>query len=354
MSLEELYDNHEICKLEEKLLVKPLEPKDFDGREIKTYIGKYPLEPVKYRSKGNYEFVGDGNGGTYGGELIAQAVQAGWESLKEPAVMSPHSLHTYFAKPGSHESAIRWEVQVISEGKTFASRIVQGFQLHNNVLVTVIQISFVKHNSIAHRLSNNKRVLQLQKKPLEWFYKYKDILDDMNYFAHLHEFVENIVPPEFFQPTFGVDFNTNGNSELGYFVRFSDDNEKAVDLKRARYLQLTYLSDNFFLGTILKALGLPILGTKFDHLAFFRVSLDHSVYFHDDDFDPLDWLYVDYRFSNFTNDRTLAQCFIYTLSGKLVASVVQEGLIYLKDHFHDAIQENATISSEPTSVQPKL
>lgn len=351
MSLADIYENHEICRIEEKLEVLPVEQPE--GKPGKTFIGKYPLEPVKYKNRSGYEAVNDGTGGTYGGEIIAAAIHATWASIENPD-FSPHSVHSYFAKPGSHESPIRWEIQEINTGKSFASRSTTGYQLHSNVIVCNVQVSFVKNNSIEWRRANNKLLLQMQKKPQEYFFKYKDILDDMNYFAHLHDFVENIVPPDFFQPTYGLNFNEGGSQEFGYFVRFNDNNEKCKNLLKSRYAQLAYITDNFYLGVITKALGLPVLGSKFDHLDYLRISLDHSIYFHDTDFDPLEWMFVDFRFSNYNNDRTLAQCTVFTLEGKMIASVAQEALCVFKPHFHEAFKENASIALNAVPIQPKI
>lgn len=341
MSLEEVYDNDDICRIEEKFALIEIEGKPTEGKVIHNYIGKYPLEPFR-----------DGGRGTYGGELVCQGILAAWASISDPD-MSPHSMHSYFAKAGSDESPLRWEVQEINNGKRYANRLAMGYQSHTNVLVYIIQVSFVKHNSFEQRkqLTNEKR-LKFQKQPQQFFYKYKDRLDDMNYIQHTHDFLLNIVPPEYLEPTYGVNFDTRGSSEFGFFVKFNDNLDNVKDLQKTKLTQLAYISDSFYLGTIIKALGLPIIGRKFDHFEFFRVSLDHAIYFHDNDYDPNEWLFIDYRFSNFNNDRVLCQCSIFTLQGKMVASIVQEGLVYFKDHFYNAIEEG--INKDANHTQSKL
>lgn len=321
MSLKELYEQDDICKIEEKFSLI----KQDDAKHI--YLGKYPLEPFR-----------DGARGTFGGELISQGVLACWETVQDTQ-MSPHSMHSYFVKAGSIESPIRWEIQEISNGRNYSNRLGMGYQSHNNKLVYTIQVSFVKNNSEKDRyLLTQERKLHLQKKPQSFFYKYKGRLDDMNYIEHTHDFLQNVIPREFLEPTFNIDLNTQGGSELGFFVRFNDS-EKAKNQLKTKITMLNYLSDSVYLGTLVKALGLPIVGHDFDTMDFFRVSLDHAVFYHDTDFDPLDWLFMDYRFSRLNNDRVLCQCSIFTMDGRMVASVVQEGLVHFKPQYIESIDK---------------
>ena len=105
------------------------------------------------------------------------------------------------------------------------------------------------------------------------------------------------------------------------------------------------MSDLFFLGTLAKGLGLPIAGHHFDTLNFFRVSLDHELFIHDIDFDPQQWMFIDYLFTSLNNDRVLCQVQYFTLEGKMVALVVQEALVYLGPKIIDSVRHNSAQSS---------
>jgi acyl-CoA thioesterase II len=327
MSLKELYENNDISRIEEKFSLVHL-PNPTDRSDFHIFQGKYPLEPFR-----------DGARGTYGGEFASQGLMAAWESVKDPS-MSPHSFHSYFVKAGSVESPIRWEVQEASNGKNYCNRLVQGYQSHTNKLVYTLQASFVKNNSYKSReLLTNESKLSMQKKPQQAFYKYKDILDDLNYVEHTHDLIQHIVPKEFFKQDLNLNLEERGNTEFGFFVRINDDLSKAKNQLKTKLSQVTYLSDSFYLGTLSKGLGLPIIGHHFDTLNFFRVSLDHSVYFHDVDFDPTEWLFLDYRFSRLNNDRVLCQCQIFTLKGEMVVSITQEGLVHFEKEFIESVKQ---------------
>jgi acyl-CoA thioesterase 8 len=61
------------------------------------------------------------------------------------------------------------------------------------------------------------------------------------------------------------------------------------------------------------------------------VSLDHSIYFHDPrGFRADDWLFTEMESSWAGDGRGLATSRIYTQSGKLIATCIQEGVVRLK------------------------
>ena len=75
-------------------------------------------------------FVGIGPkypwGGLYGGQIVAQALRAAAATV-EPE-FRVHSLHAYFIRRGDHEEPIRFEVDRIRNGRSFATRSVVARQ----------------------------------------------------------------------------------------------------------------------------------------------------------------------------------------------------------------------------------
>ncbi|CAN3372206.1 hypothetical protein DIURU_004256 [Diutina rugosa] len=331
-----IYDNPNICKLEEKLDVIPGEPSDKPG--FHNYVGKYPLQPPL-----------DGARGVYGGEFVAQGTYAAWASVPDPE-MSPHSLHSYFVKAGSSESPIRWEVQEISNTRNYANRLCHGYQSHTGKLCFTLQVSFVRNNNATRRNELGHRdgvqPLQIQRKPQAFFNKYKDRLESEPYFEHTHGLMQNYIPREFLQTDYNIDLKTRGNVEFGFFTKVNDNLDVAHNPVKAKITSMLFLSDSFWLATLAKALGLPIAGHHFDTVNYFRVSLDHQVYIHDTEFDPSQWMFIDYNFSTMRNDRVLCHCQYYTLEGKMVASVVQEALVYLGEKIIRSAQTH--FGPEPT------
>ena len=370
MSVAEIYDNDNISKLEARFAVDEIS----HTGDRWVFMGKYPLQPFK-----------EGARGTYGGEFVSQGIVAAWETVKDHE-MSPHSLHSYFIKAGSQDSPIRWEVQEANNGRNYANRLVQGYQSHTNKLVFTIQISFSKKNHIKQReteyANQQAKIVEIenkdmaeksvgvpklhqpfhfQRKPMYYFDKYRDKLDDLPFFEHTYGHLQHIVPPELFAATNKADFESTGNVHLGFFVRANDDLSLAKDANRARIIDLAFASDSFYLSLVINALGLSLPTSSESEAArllnFFRVSLDHSLFFHDIDFDPTDWLFLEFKYARMSNDRILCKCYFYTRDGRLVCSVVQEALVFLSKEITDKaneFNENSKRENEVDSLSAKL
>ncbi|CUM46383.1 uncharacterized protein AC631_03094 [Debaryomyces fabryi] len=319
MSIEEIYNNVKVCKLEEKFSLKKLSDTVLEGN--------YPLEPFK-----------EGARGTYGGEFVSQGLLAAWETVDDPD-FSPHSFHSYFLKAGSIESVMRWEVTKTMEGRNYCNRLVHCYQQHNNQLCFILTASFTRNNSIQQRKLDyetnpgTKIPFEFQRSPQYFFEKYYDKLDDMQYFEHTNGNLQHIVPPEYFtgMPSDFLSQET-GMRDIGFFVRVNDDISLAKDELKARLISMAFASDSFYLSLLVCSLGIPLSIEIFN---FFRVSLDHTVYFHDTDFDPTKWLFLDYRFSRMSNDRVLCQCQVFNEKGTMVVSIVQEAIALIPKKYID-------------------
>ena len=63
---------------------------------------------------------------SYGGRVLAQALQAAYQTVPEDRVV--HSLHAYFLRPGSVDSTISYAVDAARDGNTFSTRRVSAEQ----------------------------------------------------------------------------------------------------------------------------------------------------------------------------------------------------------------------------------
>jgi len=68
--------------------------------------------------------VGDGPryqwGGLHGGQIVAQALRA--SAISVDPELEPHSIRTYFIRRGDHTEPVRYEVDRIRNGRSFATR----------------------------------------------------------------------------------------------------------------------------------------------------------------------------------------------------------------------------------------
>lgn len=316
--MEEVYENRDRCVMQEKF--------HLDRLSDNVLKGKYPLEPYEETLEA-----------VFGGELVTQTVLAAWRTIDDVA-FSPHSVHSYFVKAASSKTPLRFEVDTNSQGKTFINKSVKVFQDDGNELIYVMNCSFVRNNnSLNKKLRYTKgettRVpFEFSKTPNEIFQQYIneniDNLDSLVIIQNNNELLHLAVPLLFMDvDKEKIESNAVGDRELGFFVKIADqlpnDPREALKMK---FCGLCYISDGFFLGSILRALGVPLTPETFQ---FFRVSLDQSIYIHDNDFDSTQWLFCDYRFHRMVNERVLCVVTYFDRDGKLIATVIQEALLSL-------------------------
>ncbi|KXP15041.1 acyl-CoA thioesterase [Tsukamurella pseudospumae] len=61
----------------------------------------------------------------YGGDMVAQAVAAACATVPDKAV---HSAHSYFLRPAEIGGDVRYEVEILRDGRGYATRHVRGLQ----------------------------------------------------------------------------------------------------------------------------------------------------------------------------------------------------------------------------------
>jgi acyl-CoA thioesterase II len=90
---------------------------------------------------------GRGEGALFGGMVAAQAVMAAGRTVTERTL---HSLHGYFLRPGKHGVPIRFLVDRIRDGRTFATRSVVAHQ--SGEAIFNLSASFTKpEEGLAHQ-----------------------------------------------------------------------------------------------------------------------------------------------------------------------------------------------------------
>lgn len=62
----------------------------------------------------------------YGGQIEAQAIMAGADSTDDNRL--PHSFHSYFANPGDIHENVRFDVDVLRDGRSFSARTITATQ----------------------------------------------------------------------------------------------------------------------------------------------------------------------------------------------------------------------------------
>lgn len=253
-----------------------------------------------------------GVGRVFGGQVIAQALQAAQRSVEDDKLA--HSLHAYFMRPGDENHPIIYRVVRDFDGRSFANRriiamqdgkpilnMTASFQLpadglhHQEAMPDVpdpdsLQSERDLREAIRDEVPEKFRRFFLRARPIE---------------------IRPVNPRNWFKP---VKSEPVQHSWFRVVAPLSND----PALHRA---MLTYATDMTLLGTCMLPHGVSWMTGQVQ-----TASLDHAV-----------WLHEPFRFDEwllYTTDspwaghsRGFNRGRIYARDGRLVASVAQEGLV---------------------------
>lgn len=245
----------------------------------------------------------------FGGQVAGQALMAAARTVDSG--LPAHSLHSYFLRPGDPHKPILYEVDRIRDGRSFVTRRVVAIQRGRAIFN--MQASFHRREEgptyqgeppavpnpetlpdFATRMAPHRDKLG------EWYDRPRPI-DSRWIQAHPIERRSKSQPTDRSQLWFRADGQLPDDEALHQCVA-------------------TYASDMSLLDTALLPHG---LGWGDDVM---MASLDHAMWFHRP-FRADEWLLFDQTTPSSSNARGLARGEIYTRSGELVISVMQEGLI---------------------------
>ena len=240
-------------------------------------------------------------GRLFGGQVIAQALAAAQATV--PADRLAHSLHAYFLRMGDDNQPVRYEVSRDFDGGSFNNRRVvarQGERLLLNLTASFHrEADGLSHqepmpdvpgpeglpSDYERRRARNLTQRPLERRPVEDY----DPFDPVTMPPRVHTWVRTLAP-------------------------LADD----PGLHRA---MLAYASDLFLLPTASRPHGLSYLRGELQ-----EASLDHAIWFHDS-FRADEWLLVATHSAWADNGRALVSGRVYRRDGRLVASLMQEGMI---------------------------
>jgi acyl-CoA thioesterase-2 len=271
---------------------------DLEAIEVNLFRGSSP--PVRLQR-------------VFGGQVAGQALVAAARTV-ELDDGGVHSLHAYFLRPGDPSIPILYQVDRIRDGRSFTTRRVVAIQ-HGEAIFN-LQASFhAAEPGMEHQFP----------------------MPDVGPPDALPTFKERWAPHaaalgDWYERPRPIDFRTVdwGPGDRGQPL----PPRQRVWLRASGALPddpilhtcvLTYASDMTLLDTTI----LPH-GGEYDEGHLMMASLDHAMWFHRR-FRADEWLLYDQDTPSASAGRGLARGLVFTADGKLVASVVQEGLIRRTD-----------------------
>jgi acyl-CoA thioesterase II len=245
----------------------------------------------------------------FGGQVAGQALVAAGRTVEDR--YSVHSLHAYFLRPGDPSIPILYEVDRIRDGRSFVTRRVVAIQ-HGRAIFNLAASFHVAEQGLDHQAAMPTDLPDPDSLP-DFKERWKDLAEmlgddyerdrpiDTRHCDWAPKDRKNPLPP--YQRVW---LRADG--------RLPDDPVLHVCI-------LTYASDMTLLDTSL----LPHGSGAVDG-GIMMASLDHAMWFHRP-FRADEWLLYVQDTPSASGGRGLARGSIFTRSGDLAVSVVQEGLI---------------------------
>src|SRR5579872_1394792 len=288
-----------------KALDRLVELLDLEQIEVNIFRGVSPKERVQR---------------VFGGQVAGQALVAAGRTVSEDRPV--HSLHAYFIRPGDPAVPLIYTVERVRDGRSFTTRRVSAIQ-HGETIFTLSASFHRPEPGIEHadRMPDVPPPDQIEPNYLR--------------FAR---FFHNEVPPEFrdnpieLRSVGPLSFEAQRDPALRTthnMVWLKVDGDLPDD-PLLHVCLMTYASDMTLLDTVLLAHGLSWADGH-----TLGASLDHAMWFHRQ-FRADQWLLYAQETPTARGGRGLARGEVFTQSGDLVVSVVQEGLIRTTPPAHPA------------------
>ena len=246
----------------------------------------------------------------FGGQVAAQALMAAGRTVDAGA---PHSLHSYFLRPGDPSVPILYEVDRIRDGRSFTTRRVVAIQ-HGRAIFNLSASFHVDEPGLEHQVAMPDVPAPESLPSLaERLAPYRDVLAD--WFQRPHPIEQRHIGD--------LPFVHGGGKEPLQRLWIRADGELPDD-RLLHACIAAYASDMSLFDTMLAPHDV-----RWDDPDFMGASLDHCMWFHRA-FRVDEWLLYDMDSPNAAGARGLARGFLFTRDGTLVVSMAQEGLMRMK------------------------
>ncbi|KAK9379908.1 HotDog domain-containing protein [Kockiozyma suomiensis] len=241
-----------------------------------------------------------------------------------PEAYQVHSMHCYFLLAGDASVPVLYAVEHIREGKSYCTRTVQARQKGRCIFSTTISFQIPAKAVLNHSLDYPGRSLPQPETVPDFveqaksMYK-KGVLSKADY-ENAAE-IEKISPVEARAIVREYPPGSTPPDRRDYMWIKA---KGTIQELNAHIMALAYMSDRALLGNSVRVNQVDTNDVRM------MVSLDHSIYFHA----PVkadEWLLFEMHSPWTGSARGLVYGSIFTRTGTLVASIIQEGVVRLRD-----------------------
>lgn len=254
----------------------------------------------------------------FGGQVLGQALNAAVRTV-EPE-RKPHSLHSYFLRPGDLSRPIIYEVDPIRNGRSFSTRRVVAKQRGEAIFNASISFQIVE-DGLSHQFDFPENIQH-----------YSELPNDRERAAEIGALM-GLTEEQFlsYYLIFGtdiLDMRTPGLEtsilpgeyapQYGFWFKFND---AIGDDPITHRTLLAFISDKALMSTAIRPHPVNFRTHK-----IIGASLDHSMWFHEE-IRVNQWIYYHIDSPRSARSRGFNRGSFYTEDGRLICSTAQEGLM---------------------------
>lgn len=260
----------------------------------------------------------------YGGDMVAQALVAAARTVPSsgPGAKSMHSMHSYFMRPVDIGAEVRYEVEVLRDGRGYSTRQVRGFQHGKPVYVCMASFAAGEPSgSFQPEMPAVARTADTLPSSADYLAdRSGGTMTDTSkaYWSQGRSFDMRHVPGPVYLT---VDGDQVPHQALWVKPFDALRPVEGITDEQRDTAALAYVCDYTILEPALRVLGLAWADE-----GLITASLDHAVWFHR----PVtmdDWLLYAQEALSVEGGRGTAVGRFFTTDGTHVATVVQEGMI---------------------------
>jgi acyl-CoA thioesterase-2 len=247
----------------------------------------------------------------FGGQVAGQALVAAGRTV--PAERGVHSLHAYFIRPGDPRVPIVYEVDRIRDGRSFTTRRVVAIQ-HGKAIFALSTSFQLPEEGLTHAEPMPEVAPPEQLDDLAGWVRKLGAVEPAVARLPLPFDLRYVTPPVW------VGGGARGIGQRDQLWLRADG--RLPDDALVHVCVLAYASDLTLLGSVTARHDRPLEEVV-------AASLDHAMWFHQS-FRADEWVLYDCTSPSASGGRGLAIGRFFSRDGRLIATVVQEGLVRLR------------------------
>lgn len=262
--------------------------------------------------------------GAFGGQVISQALVAATNCVDPTFAL--HSMHCYFLLSASPSTPIIYSVDRVRDGKSYVTRAVKALQDGRVIFIMLCSFQLPESWQPQHQWPIPK-VPSPEECDLQEV-RYAKMLERPDLNPKVRDFFEAVIAERAKSPiaikvAMDGELSPEGVERYMYWMKARSIPKYDAPFQKCI---LAYASDLQFIGVASRTLGLK-RGAQGEKSLGMMSTVDHTLWFYDNDFDFGEWhLYV-IECSRAGSGRGIVQGRIYTEKGTLVAVAAQEGVV---------------------------